>query len=133
MRAEELRIGNLVFDEIGHLCSISTIAQSSIRIKYGSELFDIGLDDSLIHPEHLKPIPLTEEWLLKFGFEKHGEWFVKTNWPLDIHYLLDGGRVKIMTIGTNEEYPIDYQLCESVHQLQNVYFYLTGKELEMLS
>ena len=69
--------------------------------------------------ERVQGLILTEEWLLKFGFEK-----IKTNnciyWTLnnvDI-WELNGGFANDLDI------PIQY-----IHQLQNLYFALTNEEL----
>ena len=70
----------------------------------------------------LSPIPLTEEWLLKFGFE----------WKIQ-HQGFYNGRFKI-----DEKYKEGYRLyfggekidVKHVHQLQNLYFALTGEELK---
>tara|TARA_R110000796_G_C14252290_1_gene398774 strand:+ start:140 stop:511 length:372 start_codon:yes stop_codon:yes gene_type:complete len=75
------------------------------------------------------PIPLTEEWLLKFGFIAHtnrvwfrdGE-FLGIDLGIEIYFVqqhttCEGYLAFIRT-------PIKY-----VHQLQNLYFALTGKEL----
>jgi hypothetical protein len=74
--------------------------------------------------EHFEPIPLTEEWRLKAGFIMNdlnlGEgaliWFYK-----DEYYLAGPGC-------PNENYAIKVKL-EFVHQLQNLFFALTGTEL----
>lgn len=78
-------------------------------------------------------IPLTEEWLIKLGFEQQNG---ITVWKKEIQYI-------------DESYPASLQLtnngtamqicragigaacapCFYVHQLQNLYFALTGEEL----
>lgn len=72
---------------------------------------------------YLEPILLTQEWLLKFGFETDNiEWW---NGILSIGIYKDGlffcptGEISLR-IGKEIQY---------VHQLQNLYFVLTGKEL----
>jgi len=66
-----------------------------------------------------EPIPLTEEWLLKFGFRKIS----------NVRYS-KAGFTPLITKGKNEYYAthVNYGV-KSVHQLQNLYFVLTGKEL----
>ena len=80
-----------------------------------------------------KPIPLTEEWLLKFGFEyRYAGWFemrsrfngdyFEMNFHIitkEIHLLQDSGR----------KYEVHLCNIKHVHQLQNLYFALTGEEL----
>jgi len=78
----------------------------------------------------IKPIPLTEQWLLDFGFEE------KTIQELnDIHYEFDCMWIyllkdffEIELIVGDERFNLLTQF-KYVHQLQNLYFALTGKEL----
>lgn len=92
--------------------------------------------------EVINPIPLTEEWLLKFGFTDY-EWcddcaFIKCgNYHLMVR-LFKGKwyitRTKVskdkdghMTSGHKDV--VKKGLIKYVHQLQNLYFALTGEEL----
>jgi len=65
----------------------------------------------------IKPIPLTEEWLTKFGFKKDDGFFNKDGVWLTPDFGLDG---------INPFKPIKY-----VHQLQNLFFAITGEELTL--
>lgn len=76
-----------------------------------------------------KPIPLTEEWLVKFGFEKRTE-----NAGILICYKISRYTIARWTenrwqfwIGTVDL----YKSPQFVHELQNLYFCLTGQELEV--
>lgn len=99
MERKELRIGNLV--------------------QKGEEIFEA--DFITIQMAHnYQPIPLNEEWLLKFGF-------VKLDLPSK-SYFLNGIII--------DHYPwgygiVFYNKCKLnyVHQLQNLYFALTNEEL----
>jgi hypothetical protein len=77
----------------------------------------------------LEPIPLTEEWLRKFGFKNHiinehtiyqNQWkkrFLTILWQkCGNYYNYSTGKFIIGSISF-------------VHQLQNLYFALTGEEL----
>lgn len=125
MKASEVRIGNLckyhVRDSIeGDSFVINTIDYEDIRILFGNE------DEDYI------PIPLTEEWLLKFGFTKS-----KKNFSLGVHQKLFSGvmififdkllQKWIFSIGKYK----DITRVQYVHQLQNLYFALTGEELKL--
>ena len=107
MDSKELRIGNLINDN-----SLYTQVISDHLIN--DEYYD-GLKGCL-------PIPLTEEWLIKFGFEE-SEVFVKV-------FLLNQ-----IPIGYGYAYRKGWQIMpegieiKHVHQLQNLYFALTGEEL----
>jgi len=77
-----------------------------------------------------KPIPLTEEWLLRFGFElkeavmdekKYYGW-LNFSFHLDINFIEKSFFYHWMGGNIDIKY---------VHQLQNLYFALTGEELEI--
>ena len=123
MKAEELRIGNLVYHPL---------TKSNYKINH-SNLCDFANGFLFVDP-----IPLTEEWLLKFGFEKVGIAITSiTIAPLNLPCTFNlpntpfsfcQGKL-ILTTGTGD-------FCvniEYVHQLQNLYFALTGEELTIKS
>jgi hypothetical protein len=127
MTARELRIGNYV--KCGVHYPIIEVAQLFID-SYQFSRAD-GMRGSLTY-QSSEGIPLTEEWLLKFGFEKHGllnhTYFF--NKKLDAkfsfgNYARDSTRN--LMVGTME--PIYSHRLQYVHQLQNLYFALTGSEL----
>lgn len=106
MKAAELRIGNI-----------------TKRIKTGEVFTVIAIDiSSVAHGMlALEGLPLTEEWLLKFGFEKKSEGKFEHNVnPLIIYKNERMGFYYGEAIGISHNY---------VHQLQNLYFALTGEEL----
>ena len=78
----------------------------------------------------LRALEITKSWLLKFGFKE-----VET----DTHYLFEihDGQYSVRSIGEGAFYfeMHDKRLRQifSVHELQNVYFNLTGKELILRS
>jgi hypothetical protein len=116
MKAQELRIGNYahrVYDSPRNPEDVETIiigAISDISETYVCENDNIG---SL---KELRPIPLTEEWLVKFRFN---------GWDLgDYTIILTNGN--FFTIDCRK--PIAKNI-KHVHQLQNLYFSLTQKEL----
>ena len=75
----------------------------------------------------VEPIPLTEEWLLKLGFKK-------TEWDNFNSYRLMIGNndytIVLYSDGNCEVGDIITCKIEYVHQLQNLYFALTGEELK---
>tara|TARA_R110002012_G_C11412052_1_gene587177 strand:+ start:281 stop:670 length:390 start_codon:yes stop_codon:yes gene_type:complete len=86
-------------------------------------------------PDDIKPIPLTEEWLLKFGFVIHNKPHGYTEY---IKYK-KGTRQYLHKLFTFKEYndwdgkfgfsgTIQTEL-NHVHELQNLYYALTKKEL----
>ena len=125
MKASELRIGNKLFyrmkdrmDERQEWNEVDTIdAEDILSIQKGSKSY--------------LPIPLTEEWLKKFGFKdvigRHGYKIKTTNAKViwnevvlefwnEWHFSGDEGIKMSIAI-------------KHVHQLQNLYFALTGEEL----
>jgi len=110
MKANELRIGNWVM---------------VFPVKHPQQVCDVMFDsvntESVFgqHYGEVDPIPLTEDWLLRFGFEKMHDgnyWNKKLCIRKDrneFYALYEQGRIYI----------------QHVHQLQNLYFALTGEEL----
>lgn len=89
-----------------------------------------------IHTKDLNPIPLTEEILLKAGFEKKVT--ECKDFRVDItHYQKDKHYVYLIPDGFEFEYETGHgrvNLCKVkkyVHELQNLYFALTGEELKI--
>ena len=121
MKSNELRIGNLIeyrisdrFDKRKEWWEVSEIDADDIH----------WLSKVMPEDEDFKAIPLTEEWLLKFGFEKeYGAfklkglkcWLTKYTSEPNL-YSVNIGNIKLSTL-------------KYVHELQNLYFALTGSEL----
>lgn len=128
IQANELRKGNLLNsdkDTHSHTRKVSGIGHEnhivyldSIHNRISSERIDIG---------HLKPIPLTEEWLVKLGSKIL---------PISNGILYDRFRL-IWKDEYNYWYVLDrftssyITKVEFVHEWQNVVFVLNGKELEV--
>jgi hypothetical protein len=70
-------------------------------------------------------IPLTEEWLLKFGFRLDNIHYTKD----DVDLLMSTQMFSNELIGFFYS-PNDRLEIKHVHQLQNLYFALTGEELQ---
>ena len=123
MKANELRIGNKFTDKTGFEFTISGMLCDTAYGDFegnqsGTWEFDIN---------EIKPITLTEDILMKFGFEKRGDFLHKdllNDWT-KIYFNLTHGN--ICEISVNRHSCIIK--CDYVHQLQNLYFALTGKEL----
>lgn len=151
MEAKDLRIGNLVYlnNELYHRKLISvplTVtgvtwkeSEHFPNSKHSVSLFDVrtGKEYSQFN-EFVSPIKLTEEWLLKFGFgedeDNLGYWVF---WSESSERLY----INLNEEDSNRRYGhcfwgYDYHVNSSinyyvqyVHQLQNLYFSLTGEEL----
>jgi hypothetical protein len=132
MKSTELRLGNLI-DDSGIPSIINNFDE------WGISVYDANGDlTSEIYRQCglFKPIPLTEEWLIKFGFESWGkDEYGYVNYVL--HNVIDG--TSNFVIGLSDDNPIpmiDNNLCcwsefKYVHTLQNLYFALTGEELKI--
>ena len=117
----ELRIGNLVLNEDGLIHQVDGVNSLGVTSRQPNikEPFENA------HVDRYKPIPLTEEWLVRLGFVgshslykiDDGKFYFSINIQTRVAYINDGegyeGAAKILY----------------VHQLQNLYFALTGQEL----
>jgi hypothetical protein len=124
MKAEELRIGNLVLIPYNKSNKQEGFFEATI-----SQIGDFG---AYIKPEDYEPILLTEEWLLKFGFIDLTE-----RCGLKVMFSIINKHIHINTETMSyceidyEQNIIDIIRVEHVHQLQNLYFALTGEELQL--
>ena len=126
MEAKDLRINNIVgyeHLEEGVVKSHSTV----VHIQHNSIGLGCLVEWIGVEIEGIKPIPLTEEWLVKFGFENNqsnNEWYDKgffsvLNNGMSFCFIHCGNYINI---NARPKY---------VHQLQNLYFALTGEELTL--
>lgn len=88
------------------------------------------------HAHGLNPIPLTEEWLLKFGFEistlSNGVKFIYLNYFLSLVICESCSGMHLVLSRYENGSLVDFAVrVHYVHQLQNLFFALTGKELEL--
>lgn len=133
MKASELRIGNLVLlkcnnqrDEIAKLLSIDEIDgcyyNNASNKKYINNKYT-QKNNGWCSFNIINPIPLTKEWLVKFGFGETDKCYY-----IDKLYLK---KIDFQPIGEEETDIIFYKL-EYVHQLQTLYFALTNEELTLI-
>lgn len=120
MKAQELRIGNYVYQGSEYLNDKCTAYQI-----YNFELLEKGKTGVAEYYKQWKPIPLTEDWLKKFGFEKTSNNYLKANSDFFIGISFQFNAFFMF----DDEGPIKY--LKHVHQLQNLYFALTGEELKI--
>jgi len=137
MKTTELRVNNWYNStkfQIPIICEFADFAELDARAD-GAKV-----DEDLVD-EMFQPILLTEEWLLKFGFEtrlinncfleyylsctppKYKKDYVLRWWDANNERRIFWSPV---LSGTIHHFP-----CKYVHQLQNLYFALTGNELEI--
>lgn len=126
MNTQELRLGNYLQD------SVTKTTLEVIVLSKDMGIYTWVIDRSkypLPDGWQLEPIPLTEEWLLKFGFKKvKSDYEEAETWDFYfgiLYFDMANNSVKI-----NGQYCL-YNIPEHVHQLQNLYFALTGEELTL--
>jgi len=117
MKVEELRINNWV-------------SYKGIDVQFHIADFDEANNNRYQFMElFVKPIPLTDEWLKKLGFwtknEKVG-WYKRVGFQYTSR-LTTSGYFNVQMIMNGFYFGIAD--CKYVHQLQNLYFALTGEEL----
>ena len=123
MKTTELRIGNLVLLD-GEEMIITGITKDYVYFEGGF---------SMISFTDIKGIPLTEEWLLKFGWlwnEETKSYEKYPNGDARMHLA----KRPVNGSYTMFNYVLKAQIAERiwyVHQLQNLFFALTGEELEI--
>jgi hypothetical protein len=125
MKASELRIGNY------------------IKLMYNYEDFEtlqvtlVDISDIEKKNGDFEPIPLTEEWLYKFGFvdidKRDHDYNTYTDSNHDYYLQSDvrrkDGKYTILDNSFDDLRDFTMVDISYVHQLQNMYFALTGEEL----
>ena len=119
MKAEELRIGNFII--VSNPSSpIYLSKKPTVEICNYHHISDICKgDEEWVY----EPIPLTEQWLIDFGFEH--TWLFKHKDTYFSLFDVEGGYVYTADDNYYTSIKIEY-----VHQLQNLHFAITGRELE---
>lgn len=100
----ELRLGNLIMDKNGRETLVRSLP---------------------LHFGRLYPIPITEEWLLKFGFEFFDSGLYRKG---DFYLPIKFNDYTVLKWKVFEIAPVKY-----IHQLQNLFFAITGEELTIKS
>lgn len=121
MKANELRLGNLYNDN-----GITCIVTPSII----QEVFDS-------ERTWCKPIPLTEQWIERFGFDKVNTPY-QFGWYKEVqnrvlcwcHSDIISLEFKPTQCDIYGNTLFDFK-CEHVHTLQNLFYSLTGEELKL--
>lgn len=120
----EFRIGNIVYNPAVELSVISEVLQNGVFLD----------EDGMITTyEFIESVKLTPAILEKCGFEerKHlNDWFIKLKDTHTILIILIG--FDVANICPSNSKPCLYMHCGYLHQLQNLYYCLVGKELTYL-
>lgn len=128
MTSKELRIGNIVNDPDGFQLTVTELGENVL-----------GSEDSLHREDQVSGIPLTDDWLMRAGFEKCEPAFENcinpywaknavvlffTETPPENTFLLATGFTH-----DGKYYASTTRWITSVHELQNYYFACKGEEL----
>jgi hypothetical protein len=117
MKSNELRTGNLL--------NYDTAEGETLPTKIDwQDLKWLSEDEKGFNLVH-SPIPITEEWLLKFGFVSNPYKDTYEKMYVVINCNKTSGELELYL----DALPIDIY---HVHQLQNLYFALTGEELTII-
>ncbi|MCT3917528.1 hypothetical protein HZQ04_15815 [Elizabethkingia anophelis] len=144
MEGKELRIGNyLVFNSIyGCVTGIYISLDNGLPRLDGTLNKDIGYIEfgygNVIHPKDIEFLDINNEWLLKLGFLKDSD---RDSYYIDIE---DGyNKFDLMWFNSSIYLKSRYDMenlhtqmiphIKYVHQLQNLFFTLSGKELTIKS
>lgn len=137
IQQKELRAGNLVLvpsidDEIYEMHTIN---------RYGRNCSvtdnKLGVLSGVLDIENIMPIELTEDWLLKFAFDKEKRIFIDDGSLIELDKATGSNdelayNVFIKQIDDKDKITdsiiINIEL-QYVHQLQNLYYALAGEEL----
>ena len=121
MKANELRLGNIILLDN---CQerIDSITENILSVEGMNGCYSIS---------EIKPISLTEQWLIDFGFH-----YLKTMEGYKI-YELNNIRLSIyMSNDKNGAWLSVYRgtiIVKFIHQLQNLYYALTGEKLTKIN
>lgn len=132
MKSIELRVGNFVVPVKNEVVNFHTVVlgvlSKGIYIPYNGV-------PTWFNEIEFNPIPLSNEWMKKFEFERPSEGVFKLGKILVIETTK--GTFQLYLKGLDSDFvtqEIDFNLnIEHVHQLQNICFALTGRELMLLS
>ena len=126
MDAKELRIGNWILDhEADPKKTIYYQVEEIQRLSNNKSLnqtLGVTYRKGSCWTCDVEPIPLTEEWLVKFGFDNLGDY----GWGIGYFHIRFRNIHKF-------HFPLENRLVriKYVHQLQNLYFALTNEELKL--
>jgi hypothetical protein len=127
IKKNEFRYNNLLYSE-KQIVIFRGLYNNEIIVK--SKMREL---QHLPNDKDLKPIPLTEKWLLDFGFtfktEELGAKLYEKQNGISFLVFSDKGHFSIVSGKTVMYIDRDFVSPKFVHQLQNLYFALTGIEL----
>lgn len=136
MNAQEFRIGNLVW--YLRNCTVREIGSKWVGLSYDTTDKSGKFVSAMWNNVKLRPIPLTEDWLLRAGFVKDDEY----GWYSKCFVITEQDACSKLSINVNTcsclinndeddiVIPAYIGTRRYIHLLQNLWHSLTGAELE---
>lgn len=130
IKPSELRIGNYLQNNKGEVRVVSEL--NCNKDEFNIQAWGLGSDRMYgSNEDNLQPIPLTEDWLVKFKGEKtNRHWFNYSYKDIEISHNIMNGVVNLFQ-PINSKEPITIRDIYKVHTFQNLYFALTKEELKI--
>lgn len=121
---KELRLGN--YYKAANFTNHKKVVEAQVKTIAEELIYSDEGYEGLIgrKPEDIEPIPLTEEWLIKLGYKKSDN---------DLFIHKESGIREVLIEGSSYylDTDKDYRTIDHVHTLQNLIYYLDGKELQI--
>lgn len=123
MESKHFRIGNLLnHSELG-IVEVIAVGKEYIHCIFNGETFYENI-------RRFSPIPLTEEWLNKFGFF-YSESLEMYLLKIQKEKWLCWSKEKGITMQDVNKTLFEYKKIKYIHQLQNLYFATQQEELKL--
>ncbi|MBC8395652.1 MAG: hypothetical protein H8E16_00970 [Flavobacteriales bacterium] len=117
MKTEDLRIGNLLY---------WIISPEVKKLHPVLQINTVYINDEI--PNNYEPIPLDTEWLIKLGFKQENDGLFYRK-PYNQKPIYSRGEYfGFNSLGAGS---VNCNEFKYVHQLQNLYYVLTGEELTL--
>ena len=127
LKSSDFRIGNYLQDTSCNLMTINTLS-TELNYTYSCDYVNLPKIDK-DGDGNIEPIPLNEEWLLKFRFDDKTVLEFVDRYFIGGEFSIDYNRVhKYYRFNVGYEFNIQ---IDNVHELQNLYFALTNEELTL--
>lgn len=132
---KSLKIGNLVHHNSEWCYKRGDYANPNVEINefdfQWTESDWYALGESTLFIENISPIPLSPSLLERAGFVRYGSFWINPSGDTWFKFLLEDGKLWFYLNGVSEERFIAVNPTRAFHELQNLYYSLTGQELEL--
>jgi hypothetical protein len=133
IKANELRVGNYFY--------LNTIDENCQPVKILTQANSMFIRDCEHYGEKWtgEPIPLSEDLLLRLGFVRINHSWSLNDGSENYHYEINGNERHFLLYFNGRQFSANdgklssfrYENNKHLHQLQNLYFALTGTELTL--